>query len=400
MKHKIITLAIAAAISTPALADSGNVDIYGVANVSYDVVDNGSAGATQGTAVSKVSSNSSRIGFKGAEYLGDGLQAVWQIESAVSLDGDTTSTFATRNSFAGLNSDKLGKVLLGRHDTPYKLSTRRLDIFGDTLGDNRSLLGGKALSSTQLASNTAITGANVGNLGASSAISFDGRQTDTIVYFTPVINGFTGSASYSAGAEAATVSGQTKGAAWSLAGWYDVGPIYGTVAYEVHNFGTSTATTGTFGPATGTALGNLAGKKESAWRVGGGYKADVFEVNAIYETTTDNLTTTNTDLLGHKSYYLSGKYKFGNDAVKLAYTRAGKLAGAAAGTDTGASQVSVGYDHGFTKRTTLYALYTKLNNGANAKYALSSASTASGATSASAVDADPSAWSVGLRHSF
>ncbi|HZW87015.1 MAG TPA: porin [Gallionella sp.] len=398
---KIVLIGIAAAISTPAFAETDNVKIYGVAHVSYDLVDNGSAGATRGVRVNKVSSNSSRIGFRGAEYLGDNLQAVWQIESLVVLDGSAASTLGTRNTFVGLNSDTLGKVLLGRHDTPYKLSTRRLDVFADTLADSRTLLGGTALSATKLASNTAITGANVGALGSSAAVAFDGRPTNTLIYISPAINGITGAISYVAGAEAVSLDTQTKGSAWSLASWYDVGPLYGSVAYEVHNFGTSTVPTGTLGPLTGTALGDLAGKKESAWKVGVGYKASVFEVNAEYETTTDNLTkTTNADLLGHKAYYLSGKYKFGTDAVKLAYTYAGKLAGAAAGTDTRASQISLGYDHNLSKRTTVYALYTKLNNGANAKYALSTASNASGTTAASAVGADPSAWSVGLKHSF
>jgi len=107
MQKKIIALAIAAAISGPAFAD-GNVTVYGVANASFDLVDNGSIGATSGTRNNKISSNASRIGFKGSEDLGEGLKAVWQIESLISLDGAaaaTPDTLGTRNTYVGLSGD-------------------------------------------------------------------------------------------------------------------------------------------------------------------------------------------------------------------------------------------------------------------------------------------------------
>lgn len=394
MQKRILVLAVTAAISaSAAFAETANVNVYGVANVSVDVVNNGS------TSVNKVSSNASRLGFKGAEDLGNGLKAVWQVESLINLDGSGTSTLGTRNTYAGLNSESLGTVLLGRHDTPYKLASRKLDVFADTIADNRSLLGGVSASAATLAA-AALPAGGLGATGASAGASFDGRQPDVLAYLSPTINGFTAAAAYVAGAEAVTSSAQTKGSAWSLAGWYDAGPFYGSLAYEVHDYGTTGATaTGDLGPVTGALLGDLAGKKESAWKLGASYRAEAFEVNAVYEQTSDNLTkTTNADLFGHKVAYLSGKYNIGSDAVKAAYTRVGNLAGGT-GT-TKANQLSVGYDHSLSKRTTVYALYTKLSNGDSAKYGLSSASVSTGATAASALDADPSAWSLGLKHTF
>ena len=136
MKKNLITLAVAstlaaAMVSAPAFADTSNVTVYGVASLSYDLTNNGNASANQ------VSSNQSRLGLKGSEDLGDGLSAVWQIEQQINIDNSTTNanSFATRNSFLGLSSGSMGPVLLGRHDTPYKIASRGFDVFADTIAD-------------------------------------------------------------------------------------------------------------------------------------------------------------------------------------------------------------------------------------------------------------------------
>ena len=50
----------------------------------------------------------------------------------LSLDSETSS--ASRNTFVGLNGG-FGTVLIGRHDTPEKMSTGKLDLFADSVGD-------------------------------------------------------------------------------------------------------------------------------------------------------------------------------------------------------------------------------------------------------------------------
>ena len=82
MNKKLIALAVAAALApAAAMADSGNVTIYGQAARFLDPLTrmyrwrcgfNDTAW--------RVSSNSSRLGFKGTEDLGNGLSAVWQME--------------------------------------------------------------------------------------------------------------------------------------------------------------------------------------------------------------------------------------------------------------------------------------------------------------------------------
>lgn len=381
MQKKIIALALAAAFSAPVFADNSNVTIYGVANVSYDIVNTGSDTAGKaGFSSNKVSSNTSRLGLKGAEDLGDGLSAIWQIEQKIDLD-NAGGTFATRNTFAGLKNESAGTVLLGRHDTPYNLSTRKLDLFADGIADNRSILGGgrSTAANTLPAAATATVGA-----------SFDGRQPDVVAYISPNLNGFTGAAAYVAGAEGQTASTQTKGNAWSLAGWYNADALYASLGYEVHNIGNAPGTVGN------TALPAGISKKESAWKLGLSYKIDAFTANFAYERITDNFGATGANVLGHNAYYLGGKYAFGNDAVKLAYSKAGSNATA----NTGASQVSVGYDHSLSKRTTVYAQYTQLHNDAAAVYLLSSNGTGAPPAATGTAGSKPSAFSFGLKHTF
>ncbi|MBI5919853.1 MAG: porin [Nitrosomonadales bacterium] len=380
MKKSLIALAVSGALIAPAAMADSNVTVYGVANVSVDSVSvNPKAAASYSNL--KVSSNTSRLGFKGNEDLGDGLSAIWQIESLVRIDNSNNAAGATgdgigsRNTFAGLSSASAGTVLLGRHDTPYNIATRKLDLFGDTTADNRSIMGGGRA-----------TGAALSTVGA----SFDGRQPDVIAYISPSLNGFTGAIAYVAGAETA-VAGNVKGSAWSLAGLYGAGPFYGSLAYEVHDLGTAGS-----GTLATPAVANLAGLKEKAVKLGLSYAEGPLTVSFAYEKLSDNFNAAGANLLGHNAYYVGTKYAFGNDAVKLAATKAGSNSGAA----TGANQVSLGYDHGLSKRTTVYALYTNLKNDGSGIYSLSPNGTGAPAAAAATAGVKESVISFGLKHTF
>jgi len=383
MQKKIIALAIAAAFSAPAFADTSNVTVYGVANVSYDMTKTGTVAAANSFSSNKVSSNTSRIGLKGTEDLGDGLSAIWQIESLINIDNNTagapgntaaTNTLGGRNTFAGLSSKTAGTVFLGRHDTPYNIATRKLDIFTDGIADNRSIMGGGLATTT---------------VGA----SFDGRQPNVVAYISPAMSGLTAAIAYVAGAEGQTLAAQTKGSAWSMAGLYSLDAFYASLAYEQHNIGTAPGTLG---------VGIVA--KETATKLGLGYTIDAFSVGFAYEKTSDDFGGTalaagaaaGSNVLGHNAYYLAGKYNVSaNDAIKVAYTKAG----ANATVNTGAKQFSLGYDHNLSKRTTVYAMYTKLSNETGGVYALSANGTGAPALAA-AGGAAPSAFSFGMKHTF
>ncbi len=379
MSQKRLNYLIASTLlaTMPALADTNNLTVYGVANVSYDWISTGtSTTGVAGTTINKVSSNASRLGLKGSEDLGDGLSANWQIESLVAMD-NAGGTLGTRNTYAGLSHKSYGSLLLGRYDTPYKLSTRKLDNFSDSIGDNRSLFG-------------SVT-------GTSSSVAFDGRQPDVIAYTSPSLSRFSAALAYVNLAENAATAAAPKASATSLVGMYDNGSLYGSLAYETHKLDTVRI-----------------GGRESAWRAGLSYTMDDFSLGIAYEKTSDSLgraTVTvpatlpaacaalaaGANCLGHSAWYLTGKYSFGSDAVKVAYTSVGNLGGRA---NTGASQLSLGYDHRLSKRTTLFAVYTKLNNDRSANYGLGNAAFSSGATPSIGAGAAPSALSLGMKHTF
>jgi predicted porin len=388
MQKKLIALAVASALTVPALAlaDTGNVVVYGAANLSYDFINSGNSISVDGSRSQRVSSNVSHIGLKGSEDLGGGLTAVWQVEQNIDmsgagsgvLSGSHPSTFGTQNTFAGLSSATMGTVVLGRHDTPYKIATRGLDVFANGIADNRSLMG---RASSGVAFQTSTT-------------AFDGRQPDVIAYISPAMAGFTVAVGHVNLNQALGLSqddtNDHNSSAWSLAALYGTGPFFASLAYETHDLE--------------AALGH-SGAEEHAAKLGLGYTGNMFSVGFAYENTSDNLNDFGHSSYAHNAYTLGGKFNLnGSDAIKAAYTRAGDMADIA---NSAANQFSLGYDHAMSKRTTVYALYTRINNGDGWGYQLSSnassvnyPSQGNALSALSGLGADPSAVSIGLKHTF
>src|SRR5260370_25519674 len=117
MKMKQITLATLAARAAPAAAlAKSNVQIYGTLNADFESVKATGSSGTNFPSRNRVTSNSSNLGFRGTEDLGQGLRAFFQLESAVNLHSGTQSGFwAPRNSGVGLQGGS-GQVLLGQWD--------------------------------------------------------------------------------------------------------------------------------------------------------------------------------------------------------------------------------------------------------------------------------------------
>ncbi|QCU90787.1 porin [Thiomicrorhabdus sediminis] len=168
MKKNIVALAVAAAISAPAaMADAPTV--YGQLNVGAEFA----TGSDM-----NVKSIASRLGIKGSEDLGNGLKAVYKVEfglatvadnasQSVSVNGTVTDTGSTnpetvtstgsttgqtltsRNMYAGL-AGGFGTVVLGRHDTPEKMS-QASDLFNDGNADlgNGKMDGGIQVNETR-----------------------------------------------------------------------------------------------------------------------------------------------------------------------------------------------------------------------------------------------------------
>src|SRR5258706_8645715 len=177
MKLKRIPLAGMGLFAVPAVAlAESTVTIYGTLNADVESVKAEGGSGTKFSSRSRVTSNSSNIGFRGTEDLGQGFGAFFQVESSVNIDSGTSSGFwASRNSGVGLRSNDYGQVLLGQWDSPYKFATSRIDPTADT---------GIAAYSGIMGGTGSITARQGGNNFAERT-SFDRRATNVVQYCTP-----------------------------------------------------------------------------------------------------------------------------------------------------------------------------------------------------------------------
>lgn len=360
MQKKIIALAIAAALTAPAMAYA-KATVYGQANLSIDMINDGAA--TNSTSANRLVSNNSRIGLKGSEDMDGGLSIVWQMESTVFKDTGVAPLF-DRNTYIGVKSKDMGTVQLGRNDTPYKNATRRLDVFADSIAaDSRGLAG------------VAMMGGGTGK--------HELRSANMITYISPAMSGFTVAAASVFGAETLpqpTAPNDKKGSIISLAGMYSMNNIYATLAYQAKKLGgVGTGTQGALAPAT-------VGNENKALRLGGSYTMSAITVNAVFEKLTDTVAASGAETTG-TNLYLAGKFSLSStDAVKAAYTKIGETTASGVKRADDRSQVAIGYDHAMSKSTTVYALYTKLTNN--------------GPVGPATTSADPSTVSFGMKYAF
>jgi len=420
MQKKLIALAIAG-LSSAAFAQS-NVTIYGVADGTFDVVK--STGATAATSagefgnVNRVTSNSSYLGFKGSEDLGNGLKAVFQFETAVDftnnanagLGGASVGMFsATRDSFVGVSSG-FGTVVLGNLTGPTRALGAAVDVnAGATgIGANSGLLG-------KLAGGT-LNFSGCGKSGTCTSI-FDTRWSNAIAYVSPSFSGFQATAAYVANenrtdraavANAAFNSGTAPTALSNLSrvntSGYDVGvnynngPILVGLAYNA------------------AKVEDNSDLKVKNLRVAGSYNFGVASVRLLWEKTKAEDNNGAASLIGgdaqQTKYGIGGTFNITPAGKILAqYYLAKDVKGSAGGSDTGAKLWELGYEHALSKRTALKAVYAQINNDDNANFDFGvSAVGIAGASSATNFTntlgngvgngAKVSGIQIGVRHSF
>lgn len=340
MNKKLLALAIAAALApAAAMADSGNVQISGSMHVSVDSLNDGTNRNTN------VSSNTSNIRFSGDEALGNGLKAIWQVETEVRLDNSSTA-FAGRNTFAGL-SGNFGTAILGKHDTPMKLAGRKVDLFDNQIGDSRNL----------------ISNGGIGDL----------RPQNVVAYISPVMSGFHGVIAHVTNVgDGAAANDSTK--AWSLLGMYESGPVVAGLAYEKQNVAGTNA-------------------DPHQWRLVGGYNFGDVKLVASYQKADDLGTVNGAD---RKVWGLGAAYKMGATTIKGQYYKAGELNSV---SNTGANMFALGADYSLSKRTTTYVAYAKTNNDSAAAFSAFGGGHGDNPGAAD-LGKDPSGFSVGLKHAF
>src|SRR5687768_6064584 len=121
MQKKLLALAVAGAVGSPAvaLAQTSTVQVFGTFYVEYSYIDQGTSTTGERVNVDMLQTPGSEIGFKGEEKLGGGLSAWFQCATTADVRGESQDGFCSRNSALGLKGG-FGNVFIGNWDTPFK----------------------------------------------------------------------------------------------------------------------------------------------------------------------------------------------------------------------------------------------------------------------------------------
>jgi predicted porin len=337
MKKTTTTLAAAAllAIAAPAMAQS-SVTLFGVIDLAARSVDNGASQkqlATNGL-------NSSRLGFRGTEDLGGGLKANFWIEGSIDADtGNATGQTWQRRSTIGLQGG-FGEVRFGRQKNPTGLNWEQLDPFGDTgMG-----------SSSRLQQST-------GLIPAGGAYNSFSRSSNSISYDSPAGAGFFGAVLVAAG-EGALGNKYIGGRVG-----YRAGPLLALVAYGT------------------TEVTNSIDAKMINF--GATYDFKVVKLFGMYSTTDVGAADQKNMLFGISA-------PVGPVTMRASYQ---KMEGGGSIGNRSAQHATVGGDYALSRRTAVYANYSKISNRGPAAFTVATGSPLRAGTGSTG-------YEVGVRHSF
>ena len=340
---KFAVLAVFAAISGGAYAQS-SVTLFGIVDEAARYVKNGDLKIKS---LASGGINSSRLGVRGVEDLGDGLKAGFWLETGLNPDSGTQSDgtrFWNRRSTVSLMGN-FGEVRLGRDFTPTYTGYTDYDPFGD----NGVAAVGKFDSSLGTARDTAT------------------RADNQIMYLLPSnIGGVYGRFAVAAG-EGTAGKKYFGGRLGYAAGPVDVSASYGQ-----------------------TTVAPLLGEdKFKTADLGGSYDFGVVKAMGYY---------TQSKFAEQKiaTYSLGVIVPFGVSQIKASYTHANASGTNAAGVGVDANdanQFALGYVYNLSKRTALYGTAAYVKNKGAATFAVASAPTLVAGEKSTGLE-------VGLRHSF
>ena len=357
MNKKLLAIAVGAAlVATATVATAGEPTFYGKLHMSIDSMDNGADAPNDQDGIF-VSSNSSRLGLKGAVDLDGGMKVVYKYEMSTDYSSNG-AVLGNRNAYLGLKGG-FGQIIAGRHDMPFKTIGRKADLFGDTIGDHRAI--------------TRLGKSNI-NLGGGVVSGDDwADRRDNVVMYSNTFGAV--SVAIALGQEENTDKGGDTGIGIN----YKQGPLAVSFAHETHGKGNLKG----FGTAADVT------KDSEGMMLTGSYKmgsaaviAGVGQISSL-----DGVDGDDGDIMT-----LAAKMKSGMNTFKVQYTST-EFDGGDAATVT-----ALGVDHKLGKKTTAYAVYAAVANDAGMPFGF--AGTGHSGTVSNGVGEDNSGLSVGLIHKF
>jgi len=298
-------LALAALTAFAGAASAqSSVTLFGLVDLSIRSVDNDNGSRT---VMTTNGNSSSRLGVRGIEDLGGGLRAGFWLEGDVSYDnGHSVGQSWQRRSTVSLIGS-FGELRLGRDYTPTFWNHTIFDPFG-TNGVGSQL---NVQATTMTAATTYV------------------RTNNSIGYFLPSMGGVYGQVMYAVDeSPTSTDTGYFGGRFGYSAGPINVAAAYGETKLEAGGSLKATNLGGSFKIGSATLMG--------AWLEykGGGRKST--------------------------NYLLGATVPVGQGVIKASYNKADGW--------REASQIAVGYVHSVSKRTSLYAHYSVVDNEALSSY--------------------------------
>lgn len=301
MKAKLTTLGVAAVLCAPAIS-LADTTLYGKAHLAVE--SEGDSGS-----ITKVKSHASRVGIKGKKSISDGLTAVYKFEWQIDMTDKSKASdnhIKSRNMYAGL-SGALGTIIVGRHDTPLKISQGKFDQFNDIYADVKRHFSGET------------------------------RADNVIGYLSPKFNGVQIIGAY------VPIGNTDNDSIISIAGIYAGKNLFASLAYNRYD--------------EGIDVGN------NLVRTTMTYKFSNFGVGGMYQTA-EPATGDSTNAFAVNSYFKSGENKF-----KIQFQEGeGQAVGVkTAKIKEDANTISIGWYRGLNKHTKIYLAAHSTNFDASGK---------------------------------
>lgn len=327
-----LMLAVLAVCGTSAALAQSSVTLYGRVNTSVEHQKLGNASATG------LVSNSSFIGFRGTEDLGNGLKAGFILESQFNSDDGTGTADSggvnfTRQSELNL-SGNFGMLRLGRFDPySYSVTADAISMHNHDTGPTADML--------------------------YSGVLWGGNK---IAYRTPTIAGFDAEVQYQFGEKEnadfkENIGGNTySGSAEHKNGWdlgvnYANGPLGLGFGYSQLKHDVSVAV----GPYVGTT--NL---KQSQLAIRASYEIGDLTLGAYYQK--QDLKASEIGKVKRNVYRLAAKYVIGASELHANIGRADKFKFDGEKFGRAPTQWTLAYNYNLSKRTKVYALYSTVTN--------------------------------------
>jgi predicted porin len=307
--------------------------------------------------------NSSRLGFRGVEDLGGGMNASFWLEAGLNNDDGTNAGSSTNNQSVGAFDAATGANGPVRAGTQGLTFNRRSTVsVGGNFGEIRL---GRDYT-PQFWNHTVYDAFGTNGVGTSvlaSSLNKGGptfvRASNSIGYFLPGnLGGFNGQVQVSFGENAST--GTKDGDGMGLRFGYGAGPIAANFAYSKTKYAAGDITT---------------------TNVGASYNFGPAKVMGLYDQDKNGTVT-------GKGFNIGVSAPVGAGEVRAAYST---YKTDAAGTPK-ANKIALGYVHNLSKRTAAYATLARTTNSGGASQALNGAATSANGSS--------TGYDFGIKHSF